>query len=490
MQDMKKRLAVGSIWTAGVRILINLMGMASTIILARLLVPEDFGLVAIAAVVFAIIGAFTELSLAAALIQHPNPQREHFDTAWTLNVMRGGLVAVILLIAAHIVAAAYGDDRLVFIMYAFAGAALITGLGNPKMVEFHRRLSFQQELLVELAKKFVGLVVAVAIALAYKSYWAIVAGSVASQAVGLLLSYVIIPYLPRFCLDHWRNLFSFSSWLALSSGLNAINYRADQLAVGGILGTVPLGQYSVGDNLASLPVRESMAPLAQVLFPAFSQLQHDQAKLRSAYLRAQRLLAVVALPVGVGLALVAAPLVALVMGPKWASAALVIQVLSTIHALHAFSTPLTPMAMGMGRTRLIFIRDIITLFVRYPLIFAGLFTHGLIGLLLARCASGAFGIALDLYLARRLVGVPMLSQVVASWRALAATLIMSIVVWSVGHLGVDGSSFFEIGLLVVSGALSYGLATFALWQAVGRPEGPEREALEVLNYFRNRLARA
>ncbi len=144
------------------------------------------------------------------------------------------------------------------------------------------------------------------------------------------MSYILIRYKPRFSVTHWRNLFSFSSWLALSSGLNALNYRADQLALGALLRNAPLGQYTVGDNLASLPVRESTAPISNVLFPAFSRLQDDPARLRDAFLRSQRLLVAMALPIGVGFALVAGPFINPVLGPQRTDAALVAQILGSV----------------------------------------------------------------------------------------------------------------------------------------------------------------
>lgn len=490
MEGVRKRLTVGAIWTAGGRILINLVGLASTLVLARLLSPADFGLVAIATVIFAITAAFTELSLSAALIQHRDPQREHYDTAWTLNIIRALAISAVLGILAHPVAAAYGDERLTGIMYVLSAAAFIGGLVNPKLVDFRRKLSFQQEMFTELLNKIVGFVVAACIAYWLRSYWALVIGSVAAQVAGLILSYVLIPFVPRFSLKHWRSLFSFSSWLALSSGLNAINYRADQLAIGAVLGMGPLGQYTVGDTLASLPVRESTAPLAQVLFPAFSRLQDDAERIRETFLRSQRLLVATALPVGVGFALIAAPLVQLALGSQWTSAALVIQVLSTIFAVHAFSAPLTPLAMGLGRTRVLFVRDTVNLAVRYPLIFVGLFSGGLLGLLLARCVSGIFAVGIDIYLARWLVGASAVSQIFSSWRALAATVVMAIGVWGLGALGVNRATPLDLALLVTTGAISYFGTTVALWLAAGKPAGPEREALDMLRFLRHRAAGA
>jgi O-antigen/teichoic acid export membrane protein len=343
-------------------------------------------------------------------------------------------------------------------------------------------------MVTEFVKKMVGFVVGVGIAYWFRSYWALVIGSLAAQVAGLILSFVLIPFVPRFSLKYWRSLLSFSGWLALSSGLNAINYRGDQLAIGAVLGTGPLGQYTVGDNLASLLVRESTAPLAYVLMPAFSRLQDDPQRLREAFLRSQRLFVATALPVGVGLSLVAEPLVQLVLGAQWTLAATVIQVLSTIVAVHAFSLPLSSMAMALGLTRLLFVRDIFNLGMRYPLILAGLFSGGLIGLLLARCLSGLFAVGVDIYLARRLVGASAFNQIIPNWRALAATLIMAVVVWGLGALGVNHATYLDLALLVITGAISYVGATLALWLAAGKPAGPEREALDMLQLLRRRAA--
>lgn len=483
MTEMRKRLAIGSIWTAGVRAAVSLMGLISTVVLARLLTPEDFGLVAVAAVVFAIISAFSQLSLAEALIQHAEPKREHFDSAWTMGVLRGLGVSFFLIIIASGFAA-FGDPRIAFVMGAFGFAAMMNGLQNPRIVEFRRRLSFHQELLIQLAEKLAGLIAAITIAVIYQSFWAIVIGALASQLVSLILSYVLIPYLPRFSLHEWRSLLSFSGWIALGSGVREVNWRADQLLVGALLGTPMLGQYNVGGRLASLPVQESIAPLVHVLFPAFAKLQNEPDRLRDAFLRSQRLLAMIAVPVGVGFALVAEPVVAFVLGPQWAAAGLVIQVLSAIFAIQVLASPFLPMAMGLGQTRLIFVRDIINLIVRYPIIIVGLFWGGLIGLLLARCITGTFILLLDLLLSRRLIGVSVQRQILASWRVGVSAGLMALAVWAMQLSGFYEPALIDIAILIAVGVVTYLASTLLLWVLSGKPAGPEQEIVNMLDVFR------
>lgn len=487
MDNIRRRLSVGAIWTAGGRVVSNLLGLVSTLALARLLTPADFGLVAIATVIAAIFSAITELSLSSALIQHKDPQRPHYDTAFTLSIFRSLAMAVLLVAAAWPLAIGYQDDRLIGIFFVLAATALIGGFVNPRLVDYRRRLSFHQEILSDIVTRIVGLVVSISIAFTFQSFWALVFGLLATQMTMVIMSYVLIPYIPRFSLAHWRSLFGFSGWLALSSGLNAFNWRADQLALGAIMGNGPLGQYAVGDNLASLPVRESTAPIANVLFPGFARLQDDPHRLRQAFLRSQRLLVAAALPVGVGFALIAGPFMSLVLGPEWTSAALVAEILSTIFAAHAFSMPVTPLAMSLGRTRILFVRDIINIAVRYPLIFAGLFYGGIFGLLVARCFSGAASIAIDVFLARRLAGVSMTTQVLASWRALAATGSMAACVGAVSAMTASSSELVQLALMILMGAVSYFGTTVALWWMAGKPAGAEREALDMLVFVR-RLA--
>ena len=489
MEGVRRQLTVGAMWTAGGRIVSNLLGVVSTLALARLLTPADLGLVALATIILSIIEAISELSLSSALIQHKSPQREHYDTAWTMNVLRAAAIAILLVTAGYPVAWGYRDDRLIGIFFALGGGALISGLVNPRLVDYRRRLSFHQEIFTGLINRVVGLVVSVVIALMFHSYWALVIGTLASQVAGAIMSYVLIPYLPRISFAHWRNLLSFSGWVALSSGLNALNWRADQLALGAMLGVGPLGQYTVGDKLSSLPVHETTAPIANVLFPAYARLQDHPERLRHAFIRSQGLLAAAALPAGVGIALVAEPFINIVLGPTWDSAALVAQVLGIVFAAHAFSMPVNPLAMGLGRTRPLFLRDLAFIIIRYPLIFAGLLLNGLVGLLCARCISGTIGILMDVFLARRLTGVTVSAQLLSGWRAIVATLVMAGCVWGAGLMIAGRSEALQLVIMIPIGGISYFGASFALWLASGRPVGPEREALDLLQFVLARSAR-
>lgn len=481
--SMKDRLTRGAFWLAATRLLVNLIGFASTILLARLLMPEDFGLVAIATTIAAVMGSITELSLSSALVQHDNPEDQHFDTAWTLNVLRAALLAGAMAAAAHPVAGFYGDPRLTDIMFVLAATTLLGGFGNPKLVVFTRNLVFWQEFAMAISTKLLGFVVAVAIAVIYKSYWALVIGGVAAQLLAILLSYVLLPYRPRMQLAGGRQLFAFSVWLTLGRTVNIVNWRSDQLFIGYFLGSGPLGQYSFGDNLASLPTREATAPIAQTLFPAFARLTADPVRLRQAYLRAQTLLCAIALPIGCGFAMIAEPLVLLTVGAKWLPAVIVIQILAGVFAFQSLSSSLQPLAMGMGETRALFRRDLANLVIRMPLVIIGLATAGLIGVLVARVISGLAGMVINMVLVKRLIGVSVAGQLAANGRSLAAVGLMVAVIAALLQSGLGNGGWPAapaLGILIVAGTLAYIAALAMLWMLAGRPAGPESAIVEIV----------
>ncbi|MDB5682905.1 MAG: polysaccharide biosynthesis protein, partial [Sphingomonas bacterium] len=229
------QLARGSMWVSASRGLVNLFGLVSTIALARLLVPADFGLVAIAITMLAILSAITNLSLAEALVQHKAPTPEHYHTAWSLGVLRGAVIGGLFALSAHAAARFYDDPRLEAVMYVLSFSVFLSGLTNPRIVVLQRSLVFWQDFVLEVSQKLVAVGVSITLAILFRNYWALVFGTLAGQLVTLILSYTILPFRPRISLRHVRELWSFSIWLTLGQLVSTINWRFDQLLIGKFL---------------------------------------------------------------------------------------------------------------------------------------------------------------------------------------------------------------------------------------------------------------
>lgn len=491
---MKDRLAKGAMWVAGARVVVNVIGFVSTILLARLLLPSDFGLVAIATTVSVLLSTVTDLSVSVALVQHRDPQEHHFDSAWTLNVLRSALLGGIVAAIAPFLARFYTEPNLEAILYVIAASNLIVGFSNPKMVVFARKLVFWQVFATEVASKILGFIVCISIAVIYKSYWAIVFGSLATQITLFVLSYAFIRYRPKVSFLGARELLSFSIWLSLGQIVNAANYKFDSLFLGYFLGSSSLGFYSYGNNLASLPTRETVDPIARTLFPGFSRLNDDLPRLRNAYRRAQAVMTMVALPIGCGFALVARPFVIAIIGEKWLPAVFVIQALASVFALQTLASAALPLAMAMGQTNLMFRRNLTNFCLRMPLVIFGALYAGLTGLVYARIVAGLLIMTVNMALTKRLINIGFRAQISSNWRPLTGVGVMAVVLILLQHHAILSgwglSPAIELAVLILLGGLVYFVAVLGLWLATGQPAGPETEFRELATKLTKRLRTA
>jgi len=203
-------MAKGAAWTVFMRMAIRIIGLISTTILARLLVPADFGLVAMATMVWMALEAMGEFSFNVALIQNQAAGRHEYDTVWTMTILRGMVLALLMLALAGPAAAFFKEPRLEAIFHVLALVPVIQGFANVGIVDFQKHLRFDKDFVFMVGVKLSGFAVTVPLAFIWRSYWALVAGIVTAGVARLVLSYVLHPHRPRFTLVRWRRIFAFS----------------------------------------------------------------------------------------------------------------------------------------------------------------------------------------------------------------------------------------------------------------------------------------
>lgn len=484
MKGISGRLIKGSLWVGVSRALVNLLGMLSLFVLARLLTPSDFGLVALGTTLLVIATTVTELSLNQALVRHPSPQPTHFDAAWTLNGLRGLVLWIAFAALAVPAARLFDEPRLTGIMLVLGFGIFLNGLSNPKRIMLQRDLIFWQEFVLNVSQKLAGVIASVAIAVIYRSYWALVAGVLATHVTGLIVSYTSMPHRPKICFRHLKELFSFSAWLTAGQIINTLSWRLDYLLIAKFLGQAPLGLYSVGNNLAMMPTREITAPLTKTIFPGFANIMHDPARLAAGYQRVQSFVTAVALPMGIGVAVIADPLIRLAIGEKWVPAIFILQALAAIFALQTLGSQVQALAMAQGETRLLFVRSTQMLLIRLPLIVGGMFLFGLKGLVIGRVISGLVQILVDMTLVRRLTALSLGRQLGANVRALVSAAGMAAAVLSAQQMlpqphSTDGLVI-ELAVLTSTGLIAYIALMLVSWLIAGRPPGPEQEVIAIV----------
>lgn len=493
---MRDKLLAGAGWIGAANLLVNVLGIVSTLILARLLMPQDFGVVAIAVAVLGIVSVVTELSLSQALIQHDGPQESHFNTAWTMNAIRGAILALIIILLAEPLAAFYRDERLTDIVRVVAITVAIGSLANPKLVVFHRRLQFHQVFVLQSTAKAVGFAVTIGLAFYMRSYWALIIGSLVAEFATVATSFLLLPFRPRPRLREYRELLSFSIWLTAGRWVQAANWRADPLVLGYFLPVGLLGQYSVGNKISSQSIGQIVAPIQQLLFPALSRLKREPERFRRAYLRSQGILCLLLFPLGIGFSLLATEVVLIALGPKWIQAIVVVQVLALTTIMQK-SENLNPVAMASGETKRLFGRDLRAFAIRWPLVLAGVFLGSgdaydmLVGALLGRAAAVLSNALLNMNLITRITEITWRDQLLTLWKPILASAVMALAV-AAARLAMPGGTQIETLLLRLAGLVTIGGVTYVafiglLWLASGRREGVETETVTALGALADKL---
>ena len=468
----------------GLKLIERSIGLVSTVILARLLMPADFGLVAMAMAVFAILELAGQFGFDHALIRDQNASRAHYDTAWTLTACHGMLSGLVLAASAHGIADFFKDPRLVMIIYALAVIAVIQGFENIGIMLFRKEMRFGMDFRFQLAKKLIAFAFTVALALTFKSYWALVGGILASRGAGAVLSYVVHPYRPRFCLSEARELFRFSKWILLNGLVGYLSARGPDYLIGRFANATSLGLFRVSSELSNLPTTELMYPIARAAYPGYAKVAADRTALKNMFLTVQGAVIIMALPAGVGIVMLADPFVRLLLGPNWLNAVPLIQVLGVYGALRVFQTTNNSVFNVLGKpywnTMLAVLETLVVLPLLGWLVYSG---YGLEIAVWSYLAASVVVLPFAVALISRQLQLTFRERLRITWRpTLAAALMGAMLALAVRQLGppIDAwSALKTLSMLVPAGILVYFGSVFALWWVAGKPSGTERRFLSL-----------
>lgn len=480
-----RKVALGAALLTALQLFMKFADIIFLVLMARLLTPADFGLVALAASVLLILRAVTELNVSDALVQRKEIALPDVDTAFTINCLRGGLMALVMVASAWPMAALYDDPRLVPILLVMALVPLVGSLNSPAMVFFLHRLEYGPGARLQLVGRLCGLAVALVWAYATRSYWALILSQLVTPIVSMVHSYLLAPYRPRFRLQGARALLHFAGWMTASRVISTVNLQSDRFLIGHILGKAPLGRYTVGSDMASMATYAFAAPIMQTMFGGFARLQAEPERLAAAYLKAQQMLVIVLLPFGFGLASVADRLVPLVLGPGWDEVVTVVCWLAPVISLQVLYMPLLSLAMARGQPKVLVLRETLNLVMRLPLTLLGAWYFGLLGAVVARAVGGLLMILMTLFMAHRFVQITVPRQIGNIWRSLVSVAVMVAGVLLLKQLLPPQADdqllrIAQVAALVAAGAALYAGTHLALWLAARRPDGAEQFVLHLL----------
>jgi O-antigen/teichoic acid export membrane protein len=487
-----RQTALGGTWMIGARLISRVIDLGTMLVLAHILSPRDFGLVAIAMTVIYIVEASLELPLSQALVRLEHVTPAHYDTAFTLSLLRGLALTTIMGLVAWPFARFYGDMRLLPLVAILSLAPAARGLVSPKLAKFTRALDFSPDFTMEFTGKVVAFLVAVILAITTRSYWAIAAGTVAAPVVGAITSYVLAPYRPRLSLATLSAFSGFLGWVTAAQVVSAFNWQTDRMLLGKLTSKTDLGLFAAANDASNIPVMALLGPIMRPLNSAFSMLRYDTKRLVNSYQSSASAMLALGLPILVGESLIAYPAVRLLFGAKWMGSAPLLRLLALSLIPSLFAAPMGPLVMALGRTQVFFRRNLFEVCIKLPLVVIGAIKMGFMGVVLARCISETVIVAYSMLMVRQMIGLPVRQQLLAPWRSLVAATAMAAVVIAVlprFTLSTQTASLMlsTIGVALL-GAATYGVTLWALWLAAGRPSGLEAMVSErVVTLFKSRI---
>lgn len=463
------------------------IGLVSTVILARLLIPADFGLVAMAMAVFAMLEILGQFGFSQDLIRQKNPSVERFNTAWTLTVCHGVFSAVALALLAAPLAGFFKEPRLESVIHVLAVVAFIQSFENIGLVLFRKELDFRKDFNFLLAKKLIAFVCTVTLALTFRSYWALVGGIVVSRTAGVVLSYIVHPFRPRLCFSETASMFRYSRWILLNGLLDYCRTRSIDFVLGRFSGAASLGLFRISSEISSLPTSQLMFPIMRATYPGYAKFAHDRKALKQAFLKVQGTVVMLTLPAGIGIVLLADPIVRVFLGPNWLDAVPIMQVLGLHGAARVFRLTNNSIfnVLGVPRWNTVFI--VLELIAVVPL-FTWLVSSGrsLEVAVWAYFCSSLTVVPIAVVVMSRFLGLGFHERVAAVWRPVVGTLVMAAAVWlSMTGIGAPASAAegaLALALLVPLGVFVYVSCVLGLWWLAGRPAGPERSLIDLLGF--------
>ena len=395
-------------WTflayAGTRIL----GIAATLVLARLLVPHDFGLVAFAALTIQFVVHFTGLGLGPAIVIRPGLDRRALGTVQTSMLVLGPVSAGIVLMLSPVAADILGDRRVVGVLAVMTIPVVFSGLTNFYAALLQRELAFPSLSACLLAQAAVAATVSVIVACFGGGVWSIVAGQVVGAVIytaGLLAR---SPFLvrPHFELDLARDHVRHGIGFVLQGGFSFIEQNMDYAVVGGVSGARALGAYSLAYRLSELPSNAIVEPVAQVTFPGFARMKQRREDFSDSFLTVLRTVAVVGCPIAVVLAAAAEPFVRALLGEKWLLMVGPLSVLGLwgavriVQATVAWMLNSVGLALELGRAYAVLVA------VTAPILVVAAARGGVTAVSVVMLGNVIVTLAIALYLAVRTVGIP------------------------------------------------------------------------------------
>lgn len=477
------RATRGVLWTGGGQILRQIVQVVGSVVLARLLAPDDFGLLGMAMFFVGIGQLFADFGIGSAIVQARVDDRVVLSSCFWLNMAVAGALALIVLGASPWISDFYRRSDLTPLIAVLSLNLLLAGLQVVPQALLYRDMRFAELAKAQVLGSLAGALVAITMAWSGAGVWSLVAQPLVGSTVNLGICLAALSWRPylEFSWTRTESLARFSLALLGTNLIGYANRNVDSMLVGRFLGAGPLGLYSMAIQLMLYPLQQVSSVIVRVLFPTLVEIKDDPERLRAAYLKAVGAIAFLTFPMMGGLFAVADDFVMVVFGPAWAEMAPVLKVVAWVGMMQSVGTTVGSIYLSMGRPD-IALRVSIT---ASPLLIGGMaagIPWGILGVAIGY-AVASFGLFYyTAHQAFRLVELSISTFHGAMFRPLVASLGMAVMVAVATALLPDLSPTMRLPAMVVMGIAMYGILTIL----VNRPQ--LNEILATLKSVRSKRA--
>lgn len=483
--SIEKKLEVGAVLMIAMRWTIRFMGLFNTVILARLLSPEDFGIVAMAMIFQVLIEGMINLNVQLVLIRNQSAGPAHYHTAWTIGILQFALIALVLVAGAGFASDYYQEPRLQVVVYVMALAIFLRGLVNIGVVDFRKELNFALDVKYEIFSQAVRIVATIGLAIWLRSYWAMVLGILSGSVAAVVLSYIMSPFRPRLSLEKFGEIFGVSTGIWLENLNRFVSMQADRLILGRLVPTATLGGYSVAVDLARLPSGELVLPLSRALVPGYARVKDDLPRMAGFFRILLGAASLCAAPIAFGFPLIAVDFVAVVLGDQWGFIVPMLQIGAVLAVIELLAGTNRPLLLAAGGLRPLNIALSVETLSLISVVYPAFQWQGVEGVLLGLIGVRSLALLLLFGLSARTLGVTYGSLFAPMLRPLLAGAVMLAGLWWLPPLSTLAPLRMAITLAI--GGLIYGVTVMALWWLQGQPEGLEKT---LVGRLRQRLGKS
>lgn len=429
--DLKERVVRGGLAKLAAQVATFTLRIASMIVMARLLDPRDFGLVAMVGSVMGVFSLLRDAGLSRATVQRESVTQDQLSTLFWINILVGLVLAACFVALAPVLVSFYQEPRLAWVTASLAGGFVLNALGVQHAALLQRQMRFITETLIDLASLVASLAAGIAVAAAGFGYWALVASALVSPAVGSAGAWLAVRWVPH---GPRRgagvlSMIRFGGTVTLNSLLVYVAYNVDKVLLGRFAGAEALGIYGRAYQLVNIPIQNLNGAVGGVAFSALSRLQTDPARLRRYFLKGYSLVLAITVPLTIGCAVFARDVVLVALGAKWAAAVPLLQLLSPTILVFALINPLSWLMLACGFA----VRSLRMSMVIAPLVIIG-YAFGL--------SRGAAGVALAFSAVMVLLAVPL-----TAWAVRDTPVSMRDIVLAAGRPLISGLAVTALALL-------------------------------------------